>query len=101
MLAPAISEGDSAMGKTIKKIPYGIFRAPKGYVKALVEGVRKAAVPPNAYDDIQHDRQVWQPQHAAREMVKKGMADEEIIRRLRHKWRITQAQAEDLLKWLR
>jgi hypothetical protein len=89
------------MGKTVKKMPREYFRHPRGHKKALVEGVRKGAVPPNSYDDVPYDRQVWQPHQAAREMVKHGMTNEEIIRRLRLKWRLTQARAIELLGWLR
>jgi hypothetical protein len=92
------------MGKTVKRMPRGrreYFRHPRGHKQALVEGARKGTVPPSSYDDIPYDRQVWQPQQAAREMVKQGMTNEEIIRRLRLKWRLTQARAVEMLGWLR
>jgi hypothetical protein len=90
------------MGKTIKKLPYSYFRNPKGHKKYLAdEEVRKGAIPPSAWDDLPHDRQAWAAYLVGRKMAKQGMSDEEILQRLRERWKLTHPQAMRVLKRLR
>lgn len=96
------------MSKTYKRIPYGYFRDPKGHKKYLMErttkdegvpALRYRAIPPDPWDDVQFDRQVWIPYQACGNMVRKGLQDDLIIRKLVGKFHITSAQAEKILKW--
>jgi hypothetical protein len=71
------------MSRTYKKFPRAMFRCPRGRKQALVAGVRKGAIPPDSWDDVQFDKQVWRPVRVAERMRAKGHSDEAILKRLR------------------
>ena len=98
------------MGKTYKRIPYGCFRDPKGHKKYLMERtdkdeeippLRYRAIPPDPWNDVSFDKQVWIPYQACENMVRKRLQDDVIIRKLIRKFHITSAQARKILKWKR
>lgn len=83
------------MGKTYKKYPLMYYRQPRGRKQALVQGARKKAVPPDAWDDIRCDKQCWLPYDLGHRFHEAGMSREEAIRKLRRKFRLSQLDAED------
>jgi len=90
------------MGKTYKRLPEGVMRSPRGRKKALIEKekhgkIRNKAIPPDAWDDIQHDQQAYVPWRAAERMLDQGLDVDTIVKRLRQKFKLTQRQAEDIL----
>ena len=85
------------MGKTYKKYVRGYHRSPRGHKQAIINGARKGAIPPDAWDDVNHDPQVYIPYRVASKLHKQGFADEEIIRRIRRKFHYTHAEAADLI----
>ena len=71
------------MSRTRKRFPRTMFRCPRGRKQALVAGVRKGAVPPDSWDDVQFDKQVWLPLRVAERMRAKGWSDKAILKRLK------------------
>ena len=71
------------MSRTYKKFPRTMFRCPRGRKQALVAGVRKGAVPPDSWDDVMFDKQVWRPMRVADRMKAKGWSDKAVLERLK------------------
>jgi hypothetical protein len=88
------------MGKTYKKSAFWIcFRRPRGKVKAVVNGARPKAIPPDEWDDDLHCRLVRQPWTVARRMVYAGIPREAAIRRLARKFGMGYVEAEKIVDW--
>jgi len=60
------------MSRTWKRFPRTMFRCPRGRKQALVAGVRRKAVPPDAWDDVSFDKQCWLPQRIANKLASDG-----------------------------
>jgi len=86
------------MGKTYKRIPFGCVRSPKGRKQALINEARKGALPPDAYDDKPFDKQCFQTYDIAYDMIKSGMEPNEVIKKLRNKYKLTHQQAMECVK---
>lgn len=86
------------MSRTYKKRPQGYFRGPRGHKRAVIQGARDGAIPPDPWDDKPIDKQAWVYQTVAEQLVKKQVGDEHIIRRLRNKFGLSQWHAEDTVK---
>ena len=89
------------MGKTYKSFTYSYLRVPRGRKAALIQGVRKKAVPPDPWEDICHDMHCYLPMRAAENMRKQGVDDETIIKKIRRKFKLSQNEAERVVSWLR
>ena len=87
------------MSDTIKKFPYGWFRAPRGRKNALINNARKRSVPPNAWDDINYSKDCYLPYIIARRLYEKGLSQEEIIKKIRKKFKLSHAEAILVLPW--
>lgn len=72
------------------------FRVPRGHKKALSQGCRKKAVPPNPYEDIKLSPEVYLPEKAMKRMKKKGIPRDVAVERLMRKWNISNDDAEKL-----
>jgi hypothetical protein len=81
------------MGKTYKRFSKGFLRKPRGRKQALIQGARKKAVPPRAWDDLPLGKQCWFPTELACRFCRKGMTREEAIRILRKRFRLSQREA--------
>jgi len=91
------------MGKTYKRTPTDMHRNPKGRKQALIEKsrhgkTRNKSIPPDAWEDLPYDDQVYLPYHAADHMVDQGVETDEIIRKLRLKFKLSQKQAEEVVE---
>jgi hypothetical protein len=60
----------------------------------LVAGVRNKAIPPNAWDDISYDRQVYLPHKVADGMAAKAESPQNIVRHLMKKFKMRLSDAE-------
>lgn len=87
------------MGKTYKKCVSSIFRRPRGRCWAIINGVRKGAVPPDPWDGHVHCRLVGRPWKVAEKMVKAGFSRETSIRKLSRKFRIRYQRTEYIVDW--
>ena len=68
------------MGKTYRHLPKTEHRNPRGRLRALRNGARKGAIPPDPWEDAKHNKECWIPFSAAKKM-KKGNVPKSIIRR--------------------
>ena len=82
------------MGKTYKKVAYGLDRKPKGHKQSKIAGVRPSAIPPTEWDGVNLDDK--QPFVAARRMAAKEMSVEDISHRLNRKFRISKKRAIEI-----
>jgi hypothetical protein len=91
------------MGKTRKQYPHGGFhRRPKGKKQAMQAGVeRKKAIPPDAWDDLNYDDQVWKPWKIAKKLWKNGKPWEYIRKKLKEAHKLTSEQVNELRRRLK
>jgi len=83
------------MSRTYKGFPRWQHRSPRGRRRAIINGARKGAIPPDPWEDIQHDPHCWQPYNVARRMAKEGWPRERIVERLVKKWHLSRSKAID------
>ena len=82
------------MSRTYKKFPTeGYFRCPRGRRNALRSGIKGRKLPPDSWDDINHDPHCWQPYKVARNMAKQGWPREKVVEKLMGKWRLSRYEA--------
>jgi len=81
------------MGKTYKKHPWKHIRFPKGKKRAVINGARHRAVPPDSYDDIIHDKSGYDAGNVGFALHKKGWDDDKIVRHIRKKFGYTDEMA--------
>ena len=89
------------MSRTLKRYPEGGLRNPKGHRQAIVRDDR--AVPPDPWEDIQHDKQCFFPFKVAVGMAKNLVPREEIVRHLMKKFGLRLGRAEEVVeatKWI-
>ena len=82
------------MSRTYKKYTGNCFRSPRGHRQALVAGLRKRKVPPNAWDDISYDKQVYLPYRVADGMAAKAESPQDIVKHLMKKFKMRLGEAE-------
>jgi len=85
------------MGKTYRHTPESMHRKPKGHKQAIINGARKKAIPPDSWEDLNHDDEVFMPFQAAVRMIDKGEDKDTIIKRIRQKYKLSQRQAERIV----
>lgn len=85
------------MSKTHRHYPEDVIRKPKGFKKAIINQVRRGAIPPNSYDDVNFSPECYIPFNAAERMYNAGILPETIIKKLRAKYKLTQRQAEEVV----
>jgi len=89
------------MSRTYKKYPEYIFRFPRGKLRALRAGVeRSKAIPPDDYDDLQHDRQAFLPFKVAKGLWENCYSEEEVVRHLRKKFGLRLGKAQSIVDWV-
>ncbi len=88
------------MSRTYKKFPRVMLRGPKGRRNAIIHGARHGSVPPDPYDDINLDSHCSIPYRAARNMQSDGRTREEVVEKLRKKFRFTFHEAMELTEWI-
>ena len=76
------------------------FRVPHGHKKALSQGCRKKAVPPNPYEDIKLSPEVYLPKKAMKRMKEKGILRDVAVERLMRRWNLTNDDAEKLAEYI-
>jgi len=87
------------MSRTRKKFPWemnSIFRCPKGKKKALQNNVRKRAIPPDAWDDLNYDKQCMLPMTIAKKLINKGWDGHKIIDHLVKNYGVTRKTAREV-----
>lgn len=84
------------MGKTYKQMPRRMFRHPKYHRQAKQQGARH--VPPNPYEDIPFDEQVWMPRRMAHRLIQQGYAAEEAAHKLEAKFKLDYLRALELVE---
>jgi hypothetical protein len=74
------------MSKTIRRLPRGYFRSPRGRCQALINEVRNSAIPPCSWDDIPYSDHIcgWK---LAEKMLKEGCQPETVAKKLMRKFR--------------
>jgi len=82
------------MARTYKKYTGMCYRSPRGRVQARRAGVRKGAVPPDAWDDIAFDKQVYLPYTVAKGLAKEGYSYGYIVRHVQKKFKMRLSDAE-------
>lgn len=82
------------MSRTYKRFPTeSYFRLPKGRRNALRNGCKGKKVPPDGWDDINHDPHCWMPYKVSARMAKDGWPREKVVEKLRSKWRLSYNEA--------
>ena len=83
------------MSDTYKRKAW-IFRTPRGRKNALINGARKRAVPPSAWDDIHVDHAASRlPMKIAKKLKKRGFSEEEAIKKIMKKFNYSRLEAEE------
>jgi hypothetical protein len=83
------------MSRTWKRYTGSCFRSPRGHRQALVAGVRKRAIPPDSWEDVSFDKQVFLPQRVADALAsKKGMSYNDIVQHVMRKFKLRLGDAE-------
>lgn len=87
------------MSRTLKRVPEGYFRRPKGHRQALLEKartgkLRRRAIPPSYWDDVQADKQCYVAMKVADGLAAKGVSYGEIVRKLMGKFGMRLGYAE-------
>ena len=80
------------MSRTNKKYMGNCFRRPRGKRQALIAGAR--AIPPDSYDDVGYDNQIYKPFWVAKGMAKKMATYEAIVQHLMKKFGLRLGDAE-------
>ena len=62
-------------------------------------GLRRSKIPPNSWDDISLDKQVYVPQRVADGMAAKAESFDDIVRHLMHKFKMRLGDAEYMATW--
>lgn len=69
------------MSKTFRKIPRSYYRRPKrNNARRDDEWIRHKAIPPNAWDDIPFNKEVYTPYTIAERMIEKGKSLEDVAK---------------------
>jgi len=82
------------MARTYKRYPPFYFRSPRGHRQARRAGLRKSKTPPDAWEDVPFDRQVWLPYKVAKGLAKKGISYQDIVRHVQLKFKMPLDDAE-------
>ncbi len=77
------------MSRTYKHMPTDVVRHPKGKRQALINEVRKKAIPPDAWDDLHFDNHCYAAYNATENMIEQGKSKSEIISKIRKKFNLT------------
>jgi hypothetical protein len=85
------------MSRTYRNIPHSYFRNPKGKKQALINGVRKKAVPPDSWDDIPFNKEVWTVTRVINEMEGR-FTEAEIIQKIANKFKLSYKEAEKIVR---
>jgi len=86
------------MSRTWKKREGGrYFRHPKGRKCALINGVRKGAIPPDPWADVHLDSHCYIPNKVALGLHKKGWDNDRIVRHIRKKFSLTPREADVIM----
>jgi hypothetical protein len=86
------------MSRTYKKHPYSYSRSPKGKRSVMQEGdVRPKAIPPDDWDDLQFDKQVFLAEKVAKGLWNNCYGEEDAIRHLRDKFKLEMRMAEKIV----
>jgi hypothetical protein len=90
------------VSRTYKKIGFSrIFRNPRGHKQALIDKVRPKARPPDAWEDIQPDKQCFLPINIAKQLREKGIPEEVVRRKLKKKFRLSNWEISLILTGMR
>ena len=82
------------ISRTYKRYTGNCYRSPRGHKQAVIGGARKRAIPPNAWDDISYDKQVYMPMRVADGMAAKAENPQDIVRHLMKKFKMRLRDAE-------
>lgn len=83
------------MGNTYRTIPSSYFRSPRGRIQALRRGDR--AVPPDPWEDIRFNGEVYLPWRVARRLLEEGRGPEEVVAILRRRFRVPGWKAREIV----
>lgn len=90
------------MSRTYKKGGFGrwgYYRRPKGRKQAKIQGCRNKAIPPDAWDDVSHDKSNFVIYNIARKLhIEKGWNLNRVSRHLVNKYGIQTWQANKITK---
>jgi hypothetical protein len=92
------------MSKTIRRVPRGFFRSPKGHKQALINEVRHGAIPPDAWDDIpvaSRREGYTRAERITLDLLQKGYNDECVAKILTKKFKgLSYIRAyRDVVRW--
>ena len=77
------------MSDTYRYFPDKTFRCPKGRKKAIINNVRKKAIPPDPWEDIGFDDESLKPWKILEKLIKNGKDDEYIFNKLKKKFHLS------------
>lgn len=84
------------MSRSYKKLPPNIHREPKGHKNAVINECR--AIPPDAWEDINHDSACYLPFKAAKRMAKQGISAPTIVKKIQFKFCLTTEEAMGIVR---
>ena len=88
------------MGKTYRFFSHNIFRSPRGRCRALINNVRKGAIPPDPWEDISLNKECIVPWAVARKMMDDGFSQDVIRRKLMRKFRLQSWQVSYIFSYI-
>ena len=95
------------MSRTYKRLPKGrgaMFRNVRGHSKLLKESereeefpIRKKAIPPDPWNDIQIDKTALLPYKICFDLLDQGVPEETVIKRIQRKFHISYQEVERIV----
>lgn len=86
------------MARTVRSMPWGIWRSPKGHKRALLNQERQ--IPPASWEDLAPSREVYTPYKAAVRLHGSGTSPQNIIKSILVRFNLTHQQAERIVSFI-
>jgi len=88
------------MGKTYKRLGTFCHRKPKGHKQAIINDVRKKAIPPSSWEDINFDEHCYLPYRIAQKLFDDGWSIEDIEYKIKFKFKLKPFEVKQVLDCL-
>lgn len=94
------------MSRTIKSLPYGHHREPKGHLRAKkakiyeegVPPIRNGAIPPDPWNDISVDPLANVPYRVVGRMIQQGKSEDVIARKVSSRFKIPYLRVVEIIR---
>jgi len=93
-----IGPGGFEMSRTYRACPDNCVRSPRGRRRAIIQGARPGAIPPDPWDDVPINNECWMPQKVARKYLAYGMLPQRVAEMIGKRFHIDIARAKDICR---